>query len=56
MPQSAEAMESFLGMPFAKQDDWAYWQIQSSDGQIVSTELAIRYANNKAVEYSYVQN
>ena len=56
MPQSQKAIESFLGMPFAKQDDWHYWQIQSSNGAIASTELAIHYVGQTAVEYSYVQN
>ena len=56
MPQSQQAMESFLGVPFAKDGDWHYWQLSDSDGAIASTELAVRYANGNAVEYSYVQN
>lgn len=55
MPQSQKAIESFLGIPFAKEGEWHYWQLRSSNGAIAPTELAIRYANKTAVEYSYVQ-
>lgn len=48
MPQSASAIESFLGLPSSVSfDGVAYWNIANADGSIASEQLAIGFSNGR---------